>query len=46
MATGFKQVLVVYKKSAYQLHILERNDPHLTRLLRQGHPDVVDMRDA
>lgn len=46
MATGFQRVLVVYKKSAYQLHILERRDPHLMRLLRQGHPDVVDMRDA
>ena len=42
----YQRVLVVYKKSAYQLYILERHDPHLARLLRQGHPDVLDMRSA
>ena len=40
------RVLVVYKKSAYQLHVLERKDPHLVRLLRRAHADAVDMRHA
>ena len=41
-----RRVLVVYKKSAYQLHVLERKDARLVQLLRRGHPDVVDMRQA
>lgn len=40
------RVLVVYKKGAYQQHIQEQHDPHLARLLRRGHPDVLDMRRA
>ena len=37
-----KRALVVYKKSAYQLHVVERRDQRLRRLLRAGHPDAVD----
>ncbi len=40
------RILVVYKKSAYQLHVLERKDVRLVRLLRTRHPDVVDLRQA
>ena len=40
------RVLVVYKKSAYQLHMLERRDAHLRGLLRRRHPDVLDMQQA
>ena len=39
-------VLVVYKKDAYQQYIQEQQDPHLLSLLRQGHPDAVDMQRA
>lgn len=46
MVREIKWVLVVYKKSAYQLHVLERRDPHLLRLLRKGDPDAVDMQRA
>jgi NAD+ kinase len=38
--------LVVYKKNAYQQYIQEQQDPHLLRLLRTGHPDVLDMQQA
>lgn len=40
------RVLVVYKKSAHQLHVLERQDAHLLRLLRRRHPDMLDMEQA
>lgn len=40
------RVLVVYKKDAYRQYIQEQQDPHLSRLLRQGHPDVLDMQRA
>jgi NAD+ kinase len=40
------RVLVVYKKSAYQQYIQEQQDPHLLRLLRQRHPDALDMQAA
>lgn len=40
------RVLVVYKKDAYQQYIQEQQDPHLARLLRHGHPDVLDMQRA
>ena len=40
------RVLVVYKKSAYQLYVRERHDPHMRRRLRQGDPDAMDMRQA
>ena len=46
MDKRIKRVLVVYKKSAYQLHVRDRKDSHLVRLLRRGHPDAVDMRHA
>jgi len=46
MARAIKHVLVVYKKSAYQLHAVERKDAHLVRLLRQRHPDALDLRHA
>ena len=39
-------ILVVYKKDAYQQYVQEQQDPHLLRLLRQGHPDVLDMQRA
>ena len=44
MASSIHRVLVVYKKSAFQIHVLERKDPHLIRLLRVRQPDVRDMR--
>ena len=40
------RVLVVYKKDAYQQYIQEQQDPRLMRLLRRGHPDVLDMQRA
>ncbi len=41
-----QRVLVVYKKSAYQLQVLERKDRRLLALLRKRHPTLVDMRQA
>jgi NAD+ kinase len=41
-----RRVLVVYKKNAYQQYIQEQQDPHLLRLLRAGHPDVLEMQQA
>lgn len=38
-----KRVLVVYKKSAYQLHVVERHDRHLRRLLQARHPEARDL---
>ena len=46
MATRTPQILVVYKKDAYQQYVQEQQDPHLLRLLKQGHPDVLDMQRA
>ncbi len=43
MSPSFARVLVVYKKSAYQLHVLERRDPHLRRLVRARHPAALDV---
>ena len=40
------RVLVVYKKDAYQQFLQEQQDPRLVRLLRRGHPDVLDMQHA
>ena len=40
------RVLVVYKKDAYQQYIQKQQDPHLLLLLRQAHPDAVDMQRA
>jgi NAD+ kinase len=40
------RVLVVYKKSAYQLHLVEGRHPALRRLYRRGDPDARDMRQA
>ena len=40
------QILVVYKKDAYQQYVLEQRDARLRKLLRQRHPDVLDMRRA
>ena len=40
------RVLVVYKKSAYQLYVRERQDPRLIRLLRAGQSDARDIRHA
>lgn len=40
------RVLVVYKKSAYQLYIVERKEPRLVRLLRAREADALDMRHA
>jgi len=46
MGRALSRVLVVYKKSAYQLYVLDRRDPHLARLLRRGHPDAREIRQA
>ncbi len=46
MRQRIRRILVVYKKSAYQLHLVERKDAHLRRLLRARHPDVVEIRRA
>ncbi len=40
------RVLVVYKKSAYQLYLRERRDSRLARLLRRRNPDARDIRQA
>ena len=40
------RILVVYKKDAYQQYLQEQQDPYLNRLLRRGHPDVLDMQRA
>jgi len=40
------RILVVYKKDAYQQYIQEQQDAHLVRLLRQKHPDMLDMQRA
>ena len=40
------RVLVVYKKDAYQQFLQEQQDPRLVRLLRRGHPDVLDLQRA
>ncbi len=46
MRQSLSRVLVVYKKSAYQLYVLERRDPRLSRLLRQRHPDAREIHQA
>ena len=38
------RVLVVYKKDAYQQYLQEQRDPHLLRLLRRRHPDILDLQ--
>lgn len=43
---GRPRVLVVYKKDAYQRYVQEQRDPHLRRLLRRRHPDLLDMQQA
>ena len=40
------RVLVIYKKSAYQLYLVENRQPVMKRLYRQGHPDTRDIRQA
>ena len=40
------RVLVIYKKSAYQLYILERKNPLVQKLLREGDPAVSRLRQA
>ena len=44
MARRRPRILVVYKKSAYQLYVVERKDRHLVRLSRQRHPDALDLK--
>lgn len=44
MAQANPRVLVVYKKDAYRQYLLEQRDPHLERLRRRAHPDVLEMR--
>ena len=46
MRQSTARVLVVYKKSAYQLYLVENRHPVMKRLYRQGHPDARDMRQA
>ena len=41
-----RRVLVVYKKDAYQQYIQEQRDPRLSHLLRQRHPDALDLQRA
>lgn len=41
-----RRVLVVYKKDAYQQYLQEQQDPHLRRLLRHRHPDVLNFQRA
>lgn len=38
------QVLVIYKKSAYQLYVLEHRSRHFERLLADGSADLTRMR--
>lgn len=40
------RVLVVYKTDAYRQYLQEQQDPHLLRLLRRRHPDVLDTQRA
>ena len=40
------RLVVVHKKSAYQLHLVQRRDAHLRRLLRLAHPKVRDLYHA
>jgi NAD+ kinase len=40
------RVLVIYKKSAFQLYIVERKNPLVQRLLREGDPSVSRLRQA
>lgn len=43
---AIRRVLVVYKKSAFRLHVLERKDRRLIALLGARHPALLDMRQA
>ncbi|MBI4354218.1 MAG: NAD(+)/NADH kinase [Candidatus Omnitrophica bacterium] len=43
MSTDPSRVLVVYKKSAYQLHVVERRDRRLRCLLRAHHQEARDL---
>lgn len=40
------RILVVYKKDAFQQYVQEQQDSHLSRLLQDKHPDVLDMQRA
>ena len=40
------RVLVVYKKSAYQLYVVERRDPRMVRLARHQPARLRDLREA
>ena len=40
------RVLVIYKKTPFQIHIVERKDPRLRRLRRERHPFVLKMERA
>ena len=46
MSRKTPRVLVVYKKDAYRQYIQEQQDPHLVRLLRADHSDLLDMQRA
>lgn len=46
MADRQFRVLVVYKKSAYQLYVVERRDPRLVRLARRRSRTLQEMRQA
>lgn len=41
-----QRVLVIYKKSAYRIHAVERRDPRLRALRRRGHPFMRTMERA
>jgi NAD+ kinase len=36
-----RRVLIVSKKTTYQLEVLERSDPHLLKLMAEGNPSVM-----
>ena len=46
MSTARPRVLVVYKKSAYEIYVRERRHARVAALLRQGSPAVAGLRRA
>jgi len=46
MSMRRRRVLVVYKQDAFTQYVEQPRDATLRRLLRQGHPDVLDMQRA
>src|SRR5262245_12127634 len=46
MSPARPRVLVVYKKSAYQIYVRERRHPRVAALLRRGSPAVAGLQRA